>query len=187
MTTEPTQTKKNLFLKSLAAAGLILVIIVVALSLLKSQVKDDTSSVHIGDTISDFEVVEFGKNPVKASSIKAKIVLLNFWASWCEACVSEMPSLQTLWNDFKDKELAVLPVNVEEEPGTVLPSLAKEINLRMPIYVDPKTKLAELFDVHSLPFTVVLDDNRKVLKLFNGEVDWNDKSIRAEFNKWLHL
>jgi len=178
---------KRVFLPLVLVLGLILV----TLSLMKQysvrQDIDKDSDVSVGASLPDFEVQEFGKGPITYSKIKAKVVLVNFWATWCDACVNEMPSIVQLRDSYKQRGFDVIAVNVDEEPEAVLPSAIRSLKIDFPVYVDPEGKLGDIFDLHAVPFTVILDKNRKVLFVENGERNWNSSEVRSNLEQWLGI
>jgi thiol-disulfide isomerase/thioredoxin len=160
---------------------------VLALSLLKKQ--GDRShapgTIAQGQTIEDVELTVFGNGRKRLSEFKGKVFLVNFWASWCSACLVEMPSIVRLWREFKDQGLEVLAVDVDENPDRVVPGIAKRLSMEFPILIDPDNQLADLFDVHAIPTTVILNRDRKVLLIDSGERDWSSPEVREQMKRWL--
>lgn len=178
----------NLIWKFLIPAGVILALVVGGLSIVKSQnLKSHPESVQIkgSDTISDFTLEPFQGKSGKFSDLKAKVTLLNFWATWCEACIEEMPSIVDLQHSYRDRGFQVVAVNVDDKPEAVLPKAIKDLGLDFQIYTDADQKLTELFKVNAIPLTLILDSNRKVLFSKNGEYQWNKPEFRAQLEEWL--
>jgi thiol-disulfide isomerase/thioredoxin len=144
-------------------------------------------SVIEGTVLPDFSVKQFGSKhgPMPISKLGGKVTLVNFWATWCEACMVEMPSLVRLQQAYKDKGLEVVEIDLDEQPEAVLPKTLKRLGIGFPVYLDSGTELADLFDIQAIPLTIVLDKNRKVLLIENGERDWNGQDFRAELDRWL--
>jgi thiol-disulfide isomerase/thioredoxin len=140
-----------------------------------------------GSTLPDFSVLQFGSKhaPTPISKLAGKVTLVNFWATWCEACMVEMPSLVRLQQAYKDKGLEVVEIDLDEQPEAVLPKTLKRLGIGFPVYLDNGTELSDLFDIQAIPLTIVLDKNRKVLLIENGERDWNGQDFRAELDRWL--
>jgi peroxiredoxin len=93
---------------------------------------------------------------LRLRSEKGKIVLLNFWATWCPPCRAEMPAIEKLWSREKDKAFTVVGVSVGEEPATVRAFIARQ-GYSYPIFVDPSGALGAAFGARSIPTTYVLD------------------------------
>jgi thiol-disulfide isomerase/thioredoxin len=161
---------------------------------IKSQVRNPMHpegeappEIAVGATLPDFELVPLGGGqPVASSRLGARVILVNFWATWCEACMIEMPSIEKLRAAYRSRGFEVVAVNVDENPDAVVPRVIKQLGLSFPIYVDKDARLAELFDVHAIPLTVILDNRtRKILFIESGERDWNGADIRSRLDSWL--
>ncbi|MGZ3698075.1 MAG: TlpA disulfide reductase family protein, partial [Bdellovibrionota bacterium] len=128
---------------------------------------------------------KWGGGVVKASELKPKVTLVNFWATWCEACMEEMPSILKLRGRFKDRGFEVVAVNVDENPEAVLPATLKQLGIDFPVYIDKEGQVAGLFDVHAIPLTVMINSSRKVLLVQDGERNWMDEDLLSKMEKWL--
>ncbi len=135
--------------------------------------------------VEDFELYPVGEKPVKLSSISAKVLILNFWATWCEACIVEMPSLVELRNKFQNQGLELLAISVDENPDAVLPKAAQEFKFSFPYYSDKTGELADRFDVSAIPHTVVLSSERKILWVEPGERNWMDDEVVQKIQGFL--
>jgi thiol-disulfide isomerase/thioredoxin len=186
---------KGAFFKALVPLVVILAIIVVGLQLVKYKLNSGTSprpeaqgdvaTLKEGAVLPDFDLQTLDGKKLKYSDLKAKVVLLNFWATWCEACVVEMPSIVKLNQMYKDKGLTVVAVNLDEKPEAVVPRAAKQLKIDFPVYVDAGGKLADLFDVHAIPLTIILNQDRKVLYVEGGERDWTDSEMKTKMDEWV--
>ena len=178
------------FLKYMAPVAVILALVLAVLFFLQSRLENTGEShavapIAAGSTLPDFQLYAINKAPVPISSIQSKVILVNFWASWCEACMSEMPSLVNLWGQYKDKGFQVVSVNVDENPELVMPRVAHDLHMRFPLFVDRGQKLSDLFDVHAIPLSVIMDSHRKILYIETGERDWTDPAVKQQLEKWL--
>jgi len=112
--------------------------------------------------LDDFTVQAADGSSARLSGQKGKIVLLNFWATWCPPCRAEMPAIERLWSKTKDKPFTVMGVSVGEEPGTVKDFIAKQ-GYSYPIFVDPSGALGSAFGARSIPTTYVLDKSGQAI------------------------
>ena len=119
------------------------------------------------------------------ASFKGKVVLINFWASWCEACMAEMPSIQKLYDTYKSKGLEVIAVNLDDNPDRVVASVVKRLGITFPVYLDTDGELNRIFNVVAIPFNVVADRNQKIIWSESGERDWASDEVQAEIKKLL--
>ncbi len=201
-TTDPTTGNPSL-LKTLLPIGVILAIVVAGLIVVKSSLRPRTdtaatsgdttspanpgsSEMTLGSTLPDFAVTAFtAKNADTIGKAGGKVTLINFWATWCEACMVEMPSLVKLEAAYRAKGFKVVAIDLDDKPEAVLPKTLKELGITFPVYLDTDSKLSELFDVHAIPLTVIIDRNRKVLFMENGERNWNSEEIHSKLEQWL--
>lgn len=145
-----------------------------------------TAVIEKGKPTPDFALPFFQGKTVNYSELKGhKVAVLNFWASWCEACLVEMPSLVKLRKLYKAKGMELYLINVDENPETVVPKYLKQFGIESPVIVDKDQKLSELFNVNAIPHTLVLDQQKTVLFVESGERDWTDKEILNYMDTWL--
>ncbi len=145
------------------------------------------ADLRVGSVLPDFTLQPFGpgSKDVRASQLPSKVTLINFWATWCDACVLEMPSIVKLRENYKSQGFNVVAISVDQNPDEVLPSALKKLGIDFGVYSDSEAKLADLFQIESIPLTVVIDSNRKILMIEARERDWNAPEIRASIEKWL--
>jgi peroxiredoxin len=181
--------QKNQLWKTFGPILAILALVVGALFFIKKYFahlpKENSVEIQVGSTLPDFTLTRFNGSTVSVSELKAKVHLLNFWATWCEACVEEMPSIIKLRDAFKSRGFEVLGINLDENPELALSRAKKELGIDFPTFKDLEGKVAELFDVHAIPFTIVFNRERKVLYIKNGEQDWNSPEMRTQLDRWL--
>src|SRR4051812_45614491 len=85
--------------------------------------------IRVGSQLPDFTLKKFGAGEIKASQLGSRITLINFWATWCEPCVIELPSLVKLHEKFKTKGFDVVAIDVDENPEQVLPRAIQKYGL----------------------------------------------------------
>lgn len=168
----------------------ILIILLGSYFVLKFIKEDHQSSsqkipVEVGTKVPDFDMHTLNGEVKKLSEITDKVILVNFWATWCTACVYEMPSMRNLQETFKEKGFTVAFLSVDANPKAIVPAYLKKLKIDFETYVDQDQKLAEYFDVHGIPFTAILDKDRRILYLEVGERDWNTKQVKDQISQWL--
>jgi len=117
---------------------------------------DDQQRAHADFTLTDLE----GKT-WSLQDLHGKVVLVNFWATWCPPCRKEMPDLETLYNEFKDQGLLILAIS-DEDISKVKPFIT-EHHTTYPILLDPGSKVHELFQVDGIPKSFVYDRDGKLV------------------------
>jgi len=130
-----------------------------------------------GKTADDFALMIDGKAQ-HLSDYRGKVVVLNFWASWCPPCVEEAPALNRLQRHLEPLGATILGVSIDEDPDAYKTFLARRhvdfITVR-----DPSQSAAKLFHTEMWPETYVIDRNGKIRSKYVGATDWSDPEIRA--------
>jgi peroxiredoxin len=107
------------------------------------------------------------------SDFKGKIVLLNFWATWCPNCREEMPSLEKLWERFKAKGVVVIAV--AEDRRSEVESFARKLGLTFPILLDLEGAVRKDYEVTALPMTYLIGRDGKISGRMYGSREWAGK------------
>ena len=146
----------------------------------------DSVELQEGAMVPDVLLKRFGGGETQLSAIPAKVVMVNFWATWCDGCVSELPSIIELRRNYATRGFEVLAINVDEEPEAVLPGFLKRLKIDFPVYLDSDGSLSQTFDVHGIPLTLLVAvESRKILMVQGGERDWNTEEMRNRLEHWL--
>jgi len=109
----------------------------------------------------DFTLSDLQGKPWHLRDLQGKVVLVNFWATWCPPCRKEMPDLDALYNKFKDQGFVVLAIS-DEEVGKVAPFIG-ERKISYPVLLDPGRKVNDLFIVEGIPKSFVYDRSGKMV------------------------
>ncbi|WP_372753304.1 TlpA family protein disulfide reductase [Mariniflexile sp.] len=112
---------------------------------------------------------------------KGKVVLINFWATWCPPCIAEMPSMQSLYNDYKDKMLFLFVTN--DEYSKINQFLTKN-SYTFKVH-RPASNYPEYFDIQTIPRTFLIDKNGNIVIDEDNAVNWNSDKIRNTINTLL--
>jgi thiol-disulfide isomerase/thioredoxin len=107
-------------------------------------------------------------------ALRGRAVLLNFWASWCEPCRAEMPTLQQLADFYGDDRLAVLALNFKEAPA-VAARFAARTQLKLPVLLDPSGDNARRWQVKVFPTTILIGSDGRPRWRVRGEMDWTSQ------------
>jgi peroxiredoxin len=114
---------------------------------------------------------------VSLASLRGKVVLLNFWATWCQECRPEMPLFERLHRDFAAQGLTVLGVNAREGTSAIQ-GYAKELGLTFPLVLDPKGEVNAAYGVIGLPTTFFVGRDRRAVALAVGAREWASAPAR---------
>ena len=119
---------------------------------------------------------------ISLENFKGKLVVINFWATWCAPCREEMPSLDILQSNEKMKNLIILPINVGKENKSKALKFFEDLEIKnLKLYYDDSVKLANNFSLIGLPTTILINKDGKEFARILGSIDFEDK----DFIEWL--
>ncbi len=127
----------------------------------QQQGMQETVSPLVGKPASDFSLKDLDGKKQSLSSLKGKVVLLDFWATWCGPCRRELPTMAKLHKELAAKGLAVIAVNVGEPMATVNAYLRKNA-FALPVWLDSDTEVSQRYSANSIPTLVVIDKTGNV-------------------------
>jgi DsbE subfamily thiol:disulfide oxidoreductase len=125
----------------------------------------------------DFTLVNPDNKKISLKDFRGKLVFLNFWASWCAPCRDEMPAMERLFQEFKDKGFVILAVSVKDSRTEAL-AFVKELKLSYPIALDPEGKVGQDYGAWGLPATYLIDAKGIILARAWGPADWYGAAAR---------
>ncbi len=127
----------------------------------------------------DFTLPTLSGAPIRLSELRGKVVLLNFWATWCVPCRLEIPALETLYQRHKDAGLAVLTINLDTLSTAGVEAFVQEVRVTFPVALDPSWSIARAYRVLGLPTTYLIDRAGNAVVREVGERDWLDEVSRV--------
>jgi peroxiredoxin len=130
---------------------------------------------RIGTAAPDF-IVQDSDRKVALSDLRGKVVVLNFWASWCPPCVEETPSMVQMANRVKDKGVVVFGVSVDVD-GDAYHKFLKDYKIEYLTVRDADSKSSSLYGTFKFPETYIIDRNGTLRRKFIGAVDWNSPEV----------
>ena len=125
---------------------------------------------------------DINQKDVNLDDFKGKLLILNFWATWCSPCREEMPSLDDLQSNSNFSNLKIFPINIGQEDISKSKFFFKELNIKnLDIYIDVPITLAKKFSLRGVPTTILFNKQGKEFARIMGSIDFNDE----EFINWL--
>ena len=147
--------------------------------------KPDIKNLVLTKDLKTYEDVIFkdvNQKDVHLADYRGKLVILNFWATWCAPCKEEMPSLDNLQENISLNNLQIFPINISQESLPKTKSFFKELNIKnLDIYYDSPITLAKKFSLRGVPTTILFDKEGREFAKIMGSIDFNDKV----FINWL--
>jgi peroxiredoxin len=121
----------------------------------------------VGMQVEDFHLTDLDGTLQSLSQYRGKIVLLNFWATWCKPCTKEMPAMQVCYDKLREKGFVVLAINELEDDAKVRAHI-KQYGHTFPILMDRDNQVANQFGVYGLPVSVFIDQEGRLQEYFKG-------------------
>ena len=147
--------------------------------------KPDIKNIVINSKPKSYEEVIFkdvNNNKIELTNYKGKLLMLNFWATWCAPCKKEMPSLDLLQSNNELNNLKIFPINVGQEDLSKSKNFFKNLNIRnLNIYYDSSVILANKFSLRGVPTTILFNKDGKEFARIIGSIDFEDE----KFINWL--
>jgi len=129
----------------------------------------------------DWQLVDARGDEINFKNAKGKVVLINFWATWCPPCVAEMPSFQGLYDDYNEK--VVFMFVAQDKVEKVSAFLAKK-EYTLPVYYS-KTVAPSVLSSKTIPTTYVINKEGKIIIAKTGVADWNSDKTRKILDRLL--
>lgn len=133
----------------------------------------------------DFALPTLRGAAIHLADLQGKVVLLNFWATWCVPCRTEMPAIEALYQRYKNRGLEVLAVNMDKLAPEAVGAFVKEVGVTFPIVLDPSWTTARAYRVRGLPTTLLIDRAGNVVTQELGERDWMGEASRTAVEELL--
>ena len=123
-----------------------------------AQVRVDRGSVAVGSAALDFRATTLDGRALDLHSLRGKGVLLNFWATWCASCRSEMPAIQAAWGRHRAGGLEVVGINFRQADASAQRQFLRQVGVQYPSVLDPDGKIADAYQVTiGLPVSIFID------------------------------
>ncbi len=141
----------------------------------------EASSVVAGDAAPDFQLEDTKGNQVSLSALRGKVVLVNFWATWCPPCIKEMPSMERLNEVMAGDDFVMLAINTEENGRNVVPAFLEKTPHAFPILYDDQGVVQKRYGVFKFPESFIVGKDGIVAEKIIGPLDWSSSKTIAYF------
>jgi len=129
----------------------------------------------------DFTLPDSKGRIVRISEFRRKIVFLNFWTTWCYACVIEMPAMEKLHKEFRDRDFVMIAINLQE-PVEKVNQFFKDHKLTFMTLLDTEGRIGAKFGIRSIPTTLILDKEGRTIGKALGPREWDGDQAMALFD-----
>lgn len=131
-----------------------------------------------GEALPPFTLTDMQGKSHSLTDYRGKVVMVNFWATYCGPCIKEMPSMQRLKDKLKDKPFAILAVDMAEDKSAVEAFLKKHnIRIDFPILLNPEGDVIEQWMITAVPTTFIIDTHGKIHYALFGGIEWDKPDV----------
>ena len=128
---------------------------------------------HVGSLAPSLELPTLMGTSIDLSSLRGKVVLINFWATWCGPCIMEMPSMQRLYERFRKDDFEIVAISSDYQGERVVRPYVERLELSFPILLDSRLEVNDLYKVTGIPTTIIVDRDGVITHKFFGSRDWD--------------
>jgi thiol-disulfide isomerase/thioredoxin len=132
-----------------------------------------------------FALQDLSGKMVSLKDFRGKVILLNFWASWCGPCKREIPSLERLYQKRYDKGFKIVAVNAERSSASQIASFAEKYRMSFPILLNPQGDVANNYWVRAIPTSFLLDKKGKIRWKIVGGREWDGPDVLSRIDQLL--
>ncbi|OQY23140.1 MAG: hypothetical protein B6I37_05915 [Desulfobacteraceae bacterium 4572_35.2] len=125
----------------------------------------------------DFKLLDIDGDTVSLSSLRGKVVLVNFWATWCPPCREEIPSMERLYQLLHNEGLELLAINVEVDGRQTVPKFVQRVPFAFPVLFDGDGTVRGKFGVSKYPETFIIDSEGVIRERVIGGIDWSSSQM----------
>jgi peroxiredoxin len=130
----------------------------------------------------DFSLQDLNGKKFGLNQFKGKVIFLNFWATWCSPCKEEMPSMEVLHQQFKEKNFILLAISVDYGGQKPVNEFINKYQYTFPVLLDPKCKTLDLLQVKGIPTTFLIDKKGRMVGKAIGPRDWKSPEVASLIN-----
>lgn len=124
----------------------------------------------------DFSLVDIDDKQHRLSFYRGKVVIVNFWATWCPPCRFELPSMEALWQELKKEDVVMLAINIGEDADTIF-TFTTDYPVTFPLLMDRDSSVIKQYPVLGIPTSFIIDPQGRIIYRAVGTREWNDEKI----------
>ncbi len=135
--------------------------------------------VAVGAVAPDFRIANIHGGTMTLSEHRGKVVLINFWATWCGPCRAEMPSMEALYRSHLQHQFEILAISIDTGGPSRVRSYVDDFGFTFPVLLDDDYRVNDLYRVRVAPTSFLVDRQGKIVKRIQGAKDWNHPEVRG--------
>ena len=160
-------------------AGILLIILLSGLAvvffLISHQYRPPIAK--IGSAAPDVELIDMNRNKIELSNMRGSVVFVNFWATWCESCVNEMPSIEALFSQMSgNKKFRLVTILFRDDESRAL-SYMNANGYNFPVFLNPDGSAAKKFGITGVPETFIIDKKGILRDKVIGPAEWDSPNV----------
>lgn len=167
---KPNKKRNRAIMRS---AILSLLVLAIGYTIYNSVTADDVEVLKVGDKAPDFALQDMEGNAHKLSDYNGEGVFLNFWGTWCEPCVKEMPAMDRQFTEYEKQGVNVLAVNIAQSDFEVQ-SFVDRFDLSFPVAIDKSKSVMRAYNIRPLPTTILVNPEGEIQRIVTGEMTEQD-------------
>ena len=143
--------------------------------------------VEVGQVAPEFTLRNLRGGELSLSAFRGKVVLINFWATWCGPCKAEMPSMETLYKSYKRDDFEIIAVSIDTVGENTVRDFVERFHLTFPVVLDNQFVVNQLYEARYVPTSLLIDRKGIIRDKIPGAKNWNDKETRLLVDKLIQL
>ena len=138
-----------------------------------------------GGVAPGFELPRVGEGPpVSLAALRGRVVLVNFWATWCKPCEDEMPAMERLYRELSGQRFELLAISVDDDAAEV-EAFRERLRLSFPILLDANRDVSRAYQTFAFPESLLIDPEGRVVERYVGPKDWDADVYVARIERLL--
>jgi peroxiredoxin len=138
-----------------------------------------TTAVVAGDMAPNFQLKDTNGNTVTLSELRGRVVMVNFWATWCPPCIEEMPSMERLYQLMAGEDFVMLAINTEKDGRSAVSAFLKKKSYNFTILYDDQGAVQQQYGVYKFPESFIVGKDGSVVEKIIGPLDWSSSKTVA--------
>jgi len=141
------------------------------------------AGISVNHPLPDFSLPLLDGKMTRLSDYSGKVVLVNIWATWCPPCLTEMPSMEKLYQQLKGKDFQILAVSIDASGNEAVGPFVKNHKVSFPVLIDPKGIITKIYRTTGVPESFIINKQGILVKKIIGPIDWIAPSVLTFFQE----